>query len=157
DKLKEALKLPIHLDNHELYISASVGISLFPDDGKDAETLQKNAAAAISRAREQGEDTYQFYTEEMNSKALRRLELENKLRYALEREEFEVYYQAKKNFTNGEVVGMEALVRWNHPEIGIVSPAEFIPLAEETGLIIPIGEWILRTACEQTKQLQDEN
>jgi diguanylate cyclase (GGDEF)-like protein len=157
EHLKEALKLPVKLENHELYISASVGISLFPDDGNDAETLQKNAAAALSRAKEQGEDQYQFYTEEMNSKALRRLELENKLRHALERREFEVYYQAKKDFTSGEVVGMEALVRWNHPDLGIVSPAEFIPLAEETGLIIPIGEWILRTACEQTKQLLNEN
>jgi diguanylate cyclase (GGDEF)-like protein len=157
EKIKESLKLPINLDNREVFISASVGISLFPDDGKELQTLQKNASIALSRARQQGEESYQFYTEEMNSKALRRLELENKLRHALERGEFEVYYQAKKDFTSGEVVGMEALVRWNHPDLGIVSPAEFIPLAEETGLIIPIGEWILRTACQQTKVLHDEN
>ncbi|MEP6902557.1 MAG: EAL domain-containing protein, partial [Actinomycetota bacterium] len=91
------------------------------------------------------------------SKALRKLELENKLRHALERGEFEVYYQAKKDFTSDEVVGMEALVRWNHPELGLVSPMEFIPLAEESGLIIPLGEWILQTACRQSKILQDEN
>lgn len=157
ENIKESLKLPINLDDHEIFISASVGISLFPVDGKDVQTLQKNAAVALSRAREQGEDGYQFYTEEMNSIALRRLELENKLRRALERDEFEVYYQAKKDFTSGEVVGMEALVRWNHPELGIVSPAEFIPLAEESGLIIPLGEWILRTACQQTKILQEED
>jgi diguanylate cyclase (GGDEF)-like protein len=157
ERIKESLKMPINIEKHELFVSASVGICLFPDDGKDIQNLQTNAAVALSRAREHGGDGYQFYTEEMNSKALRRLELENRLRYALERGEFEVYYQAKKDFTSGEVVGMEALVRWNHPELGIVSPAEFIPLAEETGLIVPIGEWILRTACRETKTLHDEN
>ncbi len=157
ENIKESLKLPLNLDGREVFISASIGISLFPNDGKDIQTLHKNASVALSRAGEQSLESCQFYTEEMNSEALRRLELENKLRHALERSEFEVYYQAKKEFTSGNVVGMEALVRWNHPELGIVSPAEFIPLAEETGLIVLIGEWVLRTACEQTKMLHDEN
>jgi diguanylate cyclase (GGDEF)-like protein len=152
--IKEALSLPFTIDGHELFITISIGISFYPDDGKDASTLLKNAGAALERAKEQGGDNYQFYTGDMNAKALKRLALESSLRRALERKEFEVYYQPQLDTSTRQVVGMEALVRWQHPELGLVSPAEFIPLAEDTGLIVPLGEWVLRTACAQSKAWQ---
>jgi len=155
-QITEALKLPLSLDGHELFITTSIGISLFPDDGMDENALLKNAGAALQRAREQGGNNSQFYTADMNAKALHRLTLENNLQRALEREEFELYYQPQLKINTKEIVGMEALIRWHHPELGLVSPAEFIPLAEDSGLIVPIGEWVLRTSCIQTKSWQDE-
>jgi len=154
NRLIEALKAPFVIENHELFITMSVGISLYPDDGGTAQTLLENTTVALRRVKEAGGDNYQFYTDGLNTKALNRLKLESNLRKALEREEFEVYYQPKVNFDSGAIVGMEALARWRHPELGLVSPIEFIPLAEDTGLIIPMGKWILRKACFQIKELQ---
>jgi diguanylate cyclase (GGDEF)-like protein len=154
-QLNESLKLPFIIDEHELFITVSIGISLYPDDGADAPTMLKNADAALYRAREQGGDNYQFYTADMNAKAMKRLTLENSLRRALERSEFEVYYQPVLDINTRKIVGMESLLRWHHPELGLVQPAEFIPLAEDTGMIVPIGEWVLRTSCGQSKSWQE--
>jgi diguanylate cyclase (GGDEF)-like protein len=154
-QINEALELPFIIDDQELFITVSIGISLYPDDGADAPTLLKNADAALYRAREHGGDNYQFYTADLNAKAMKRLTLENSLRRALERSEFEVYYQPVLDINTKKIVGMEALLRWHHPELGVVQPAEFIPLAEDTGMILPIGEWVLRTACTQSKLWQE--
>lgn len=155
NKINATLKTAFRFDEHEVFITASVGVSCFPDDGADVETLLKNAGAALYRAKEQGRNNYQFYRADMNAEAVRRMALENDLRRALLKGEFEVFYQPKINVADGRVVGAEALARWRHPELGLVSPSEFIPLAEETGLIVPLGEWILRAACEQMTRWRD--
>jgi EAL domain-containing protein (putative c-di-GMP-specific phosphodiesterase class I) len=156
NNLNKALKKPIAGKETDFHITFSIGISFFPNDGEDAQTLLKNAGAALSRAKDHGSDNYQFYTADMNAKAVKRLTLENNLRRALERDEFEIYYQPKVNINTKKIVGMEALVRWRHPELGFISPSEFIPLAEDTGLIVPLSEWILRQACAQNKLWFDE-
>ncbi|NCJ06973.1 EAL domain-containing protein [Synechococcales cyanobacterium C] len=149
-RILEALKEPFLVATHELYISASIGISLAPDDGDVAELLLQNADVALYRSKEQGRGTCQLYNPTMNSKAPELFVLENNLRHAIARDELLLYYQPKVNITTGAIIGLEALVRWEHPEMGLVSPATFIPLAEETGLIIEVGEWVLRRACYQT-------
>jgi diguanylate cyclase (GGDEF)-like protein len=150
-RLLQALSRPIRFGEHEVTISASIGIAVFPDDGADADALLKAADMAMYFAKREGRNGYQFYTEAMNESALKRMAMENHLRRALERGELAVHYQPQIDIPTREVVGVEALVRWNSAELGQISPAEFIPLAEENGLILSIGDWVLRTACAQCK------
>ncbi|MBF0414956.1 MAG: EAL domain-containing protein [Magnetococcales bacterium] len=154
-KINSALVEPFIIEEHKLFLTASTGITLFPDDGEDAVTLIKNADMALNRAKITGRDTCTFYQATMGEQANRRLKLERNMRLALEREEFVLYYQPKVSLVTGQVVGMEALVRWLPPDGGMVSPGEFIPVAEETGLILPLGEWILKTACMQNRVWRD--
>jgi diguanylate cyclase (GGDEF)-like protein/PAS domain S-box-containing protein len=148
--------LPFQLTEQEIYITISIGISLFPSDGEDVETILKNAEAAMQRAKELGINNYQHYKPAMNVKAFEQLTLEHNLRKALRENEFIVYYQPLIDLLSGQVTGSEALVRWKHPELGMIQPGRFIPLAEETGLILPLGEYVLRNACEQTRTWQQK-
>jgi len=153
-KVLDALRRPFHLGDRELFVTASLGVSLYPEDGTDGEALIKNADTAMYRAKDEGRDGYQLYTRAMNATALERLALENSLRRALASEEFLLHYQPVLDIASGRVHGVEALLRWMRPERGLVLPGEFIPLAETTGLIFPIGPWVLRTACAQVKAWQ---
>ena len=155
EKILASFTKPIAIDGQELFVTPSIGISLFPNDGTDPETLLKNADAAMYRAKEGGRNTYRFFTADMNAEAQRRMALENDLRRAAERGELAMYYQPKFAATGEQLVGAEALIRWKHPERGFVSPSEFIPLAEENGLILPIGEWLLNEVCRQIRQWRD--
>ncbi len=154
ERILEALRHPWVLDGHEFRITTSIGIATYPTDGEDVQSLLRNADTAMYRAKDQGRDNYKLYTPKMNARIAERLALENSLRHGLERGEFLVYYQPQVDIASGVIVGIEALVRWQHPEWGLVSPAEFIQVAEETGLIVPLGAWVLRTACAQTKAWQ---
>ena len=156
-RIKEALQPPFKGGEDEIHLTASVGISVFPMDGKNAETLLRHAESAMYHAKKRGPNNQQLYKESLNQRWLKRLSLENKLRRALEREEeLTVFYQPKIDIQHRKLVGMEALARWFHPELGAIGPAEFIPIAEETGLIIPLGEYILRSACVQTRQWHEK-
>ncbi len=146
------VKKPVRLGENETFVGASIGISLFPDDGQTIEVLTKNADLAMYKAKEASGDTYQFFNEEMTIHSERRMSLETDLRHALENDEFTLHYQPKNDSKTGKLIGVEALVRWNHPRHGLVSPADFIPIAEETGLITTLGEWVLETACRQVLQ-----
>jgi diguanylate cyclase (GGDEF)-like protein/PAS domain S-box-containing protein len=143
------------IDLHDLHITTSIGVSVYPDDGRDAETLIKNADTAMYQAKENGRQSYQFFKPDMNVRAVERQSIEENLRRALERDEFVLHYQPKINLRTGAITGAEALIRWIHPERGVVSPAQFIPIAEDSGLILPIGNWVLRVACEQAKAWVD--
>jgi diguanylate cyclase (GGDEF)-like protein len=154
-KLLDAIRYPFHIEGRELFATTSIGISLFPEDGVDSETLIKNADTAMYQAKEQGRDNYQLFNAFINAKALQRIALEHGLRKALANQELAVHYQPIYDFRSGRISGMEALLRWNHPTIGMIPPAVFIPLAEAIGVMVPIGMWALRVACAQAKTWHD--
>lgn len=155
ERIMESLEEPFHIGEYELFITASIGISIYPNDGEDAGTLIKYADSALYKAKDKGKNTYQIFTASMNTEAYKLFSLETDLRKALELNQLELYYQPQISAATHQIIGAEALIRWNHPEWGIVSPADFIPIAEETGMIIEIGKWIKETACIQNKAWQD--
>jgi diguanylate cyclase (GGDEF)-like protein len=154
-KLLHSLSTPHLLGGQDLHIDGSIGISVYPADGSDAEMLIKCADTAMHHAKQSGRNNFQFFKTDMNLKAVERQSLESSLRCALEREEFLLNYQAKVNLETGEITGVEALIRWQQPNRGLVPPAQFVPVAEDCGLILPIGRWVLREACRQARAWQD--
>ena len=154
NKIISKISEPIFIAGHEILTTCSIGISLYPQHGTLLENLLQQADAAMYSAKEHGRNNYQLFTPDMDNKSDKRLTMEHSLRKALEQNEFELYYQPKVNIETGEVISLEALLRWNHPELGIILPGDFIPLAEETGFIFPIGEWVLRQVCKQSRSWQ---
>jgi len=150
-RMLEAVAKPHYIDHHDLHITASIGVSVYPDDALDAEALIKNADTAMYQAKENGRRSFQFFKPAMNARAVERQSIEESLRRALERREFALHYQPKVNLKTGAIIGAEALLRWRHPTRGPVSPADFIPVAEDCGLIFPIGAWVLHEACAQAR------
>ncbi|GAB4298899.1 MAG: EAL domain-containing protein [Desulfuromonadia bacterium] len=155
-KLLAGMADPFTVQGHELFISCSIGVSIYPDDDEDMDNLMKKADLAMYTAKAKGKSNFCYYSSEMDEHAHRRFVLENGMRRAIERQEFLLYYQPKIDILSGQVTSLEALLRWNHPELGLLSPTEFIPLAEESGLIIPLGEWVLREACLQNRRWQED-
>jgi diguanylate cyclase (GGDEF)-like protein/PAS domain S-box-containing protein len=155
DKILLALAAPHLIEQHDLSITASIGIAVYPDDGTDAETLMKHADFAMLHAKDTGRNNFQFFRPEMNVRAIERQSLESSLRNALERQQFVLHYQPKINLETGTIVGAEALIRWRHPQRGLITPAHFIPVAEECGFIVPISRWVLREGCRQARAWQD--
>ncbi len=153
-RIFSSLNMPFRLRNQDLFMTASIGISIFPQDGKTIEDLFRNADAAMYEAKREGKNMYRFFTRLMHEKAVENLEFTQFLRHAIEHQELELYYQPQVDIISAKIIGVEALVRWNHPSKGIISPGRFIPLAEETGFIIPLGEWVLKTACAQLVEWQ---
>jgi diguanylate cyclase (GGDEF)-like protein/PAS domain S-box-containing protein len=154
-RMLDAVAEPHSIDQHDLHVSTSIGVSVYPDDGLDSETLIKNADTAMYQAKENGRRSYRFFEPAMNVRAVERQSIEENLRRALERQEFALHYQPKIDLRTGEITGAEALIRWTHPVRGLVSPAQFIPIAEDCGLIRPIGKWVLREACKQARAWAD--
>ncbi len=156
DKILTTLRQPLNISGHQLVVTTSIGITIVPQDGTDPNSLMKNADLAMYRAKEHGRNTYHFYSEEMNTNAIKRLRTEYELRRALERKEFVLYYQPKVRLSDRQIVGVECLIRWDHPERGILAPFEFIEVAEETGAIVDMGTWIIQEACQTGKLLCDQ-
>jgi EAL domain-containing protein (putative c-di-GMP-specific phosphodiesterase class I) len=151
----DAVARPVMLGTKEFFVTCSIGVAVYPSEGTAAESLIEHADIAMYRAKKLGRNNFQFYTPAMNEESLERVRIESALRNALERNEFVLYYQPQVDLASGDIVGMEALIRWNHPELGMVPPVRFIGVAEETGLIVPIGAWVMRTAAAQNKAWHD--
>jgi diguanylate cyclase (GGDEF)-like protein len=156
ERLMDAMTAAFVIQGHSLNVSCSIGVSIFPEHGTDFETLIKNADAAMYGAKDSGRNNFRFFSEEMNAQVVERLTLESSLRLALAKEELFLLYQPQMDVATGRITGLEALLRWQHPELGLVPPDRFIRIAENSGLIVPIGEWVLRTACRQAKKWQDD-
>ncbi len=155
EKLLDTLTKPFRINKQELYVTASIGISIFPNDGEESDTLLRNADVAMYRAKDLGKNNYQFYSDDLSARIFERMTLETHLRHALERDEFALYYQPQIDVRTQKIMGVEALLRWNHPEFGLVTPNNIVPLMEETGLIEKVGRWVLETACRQSRIWHD--
>ena len=155
-KVAQAFNAPFQVGPHELTLGCSVGVALYPQDGRDFDALVQSADMAMYGAKRQGRNTYRFFTSQMQAQSMRALELENALRRALEREQLCLHYQPQVDANTGKILGVEALLRWQRPKLGAVSPAEFIPIAESSGLILPIGQWVMATAAQQLKAWRDK-
>ena len=153
-RILEDISRAFQFGNHDVYVTPSIGISNFPEDGQDYDTLMTKADSAMYLAKENGKNTYQFFTQEMHREMIEKTTLERELRYALPSNQLTLHYQPQIEMDSGELIGLEALIRWQHPVKGLISPAHFIPIAEESGLIIPLGQWVLETACAQAKRWQ---